>query len=105
TGAEMLTLKGHTSFVLGVSWSPDGSRLLTGSLDNTAKVWDAKIGTEVLTLRGHTSFVLAASWSPDGWQILTGSWDKTAKVWDSRPPRAPRPPASAREFGPPPRLK
>ena len=36
------------------SFSPDGSRIVTGSWDKTAKVWDAENGAEVLTLKGHT---------------------------------------------------
>ena len=40
TGAEVLTLKGHTGHVTSASFSPDGSRIVTGSWDNTAKVWD-----------------------------------------------------------------
>jgi serine/threonine protein kinase len=82
--SSLLTLKGHTGFVNAVSWSPDGSRLLTGSGDRTAKVWDAKTGAEVLTLKGHTNGVHAVSWSPDGSRLLTGSGDRTAKVWDAK---------------------
>ena len=52
--AEVLTLKGHTGIVTSASFSPDGSRVVTGSRDRTAKVWDAKSGAEVLTLKGHT---------------------------------------------------
>ena len=40
--------------VCSVSWSPDGTRLATGSADETAKVWDAAGGRELLTLKGHT---------------------------------------------------
>ena len=47
-------LKGHTGFVISASFSPDGSRIVTGSFDETAKVWDATDGAEVLTLKGHT---------------------------------------------------
>jgi WD40 repeat protein len=74
------TLRGHTKEVSSVSWSPDGRRILTGSADETTKVWDADKGTEVLTLKGHTDRVRSVSWSPDGRRILTGSADKTAKV-------------------------
>jgi tRNA A-37 threonylcarbamoyl transferase component Bud32 len=81
---DLLTLNGHTGMILSASFSPDGSRVLTGSADNTAKVWDAKNGAEVLTLKGHTNLVSSASFSPDGSRILTGSRDQTAKVWDAR---------------------
>jgi eukaryotic-like serine/threonine-protein kinase len=77
------TLEGHTSEVSSVSWSPDGKFILTGSGDNTAKVWNAEKGQEVLTLKGHTLPVRSVSWSPDGKRILTGSDDTTAKVWDA----------------------
>jgi WD40 repeat protein len=40
-GRVLLTLKGHSNSVTSVSWSADGARLATGSLDGTAKVWDA----------------------------------------------------------------
>jgi eukaryotic-like serine/threonine-protein kinase len=39
TGAELLALKGHTGSVASASFSADGSRIVTGSLDKTAKVW------------------------------------------------------------------
>jgi tRNA A-37 threonylcarbamoyl transferase component Bud32 len=81
--SELLTLRGHTNPVSSASFSPDGSRIVTGSWDRTAKVWDAQSGTEVLTLTGHTERVDSASFSPDGSRIVTGSVDETAKVWDA----------------------
>ena len=53
TGAEVLTLKGHTGRVIRRRSAPT-ARIVTGSEDRTAKVWDAKSGAEVLTLKGHT---------------------------------------------------
>ena len=50
---DLLTLKGHTEGVCSAAFSPDGSRIVTASWDNTAKVWDARSGTELLTLKGH----------------------------------------------------
>ncbi len=43
---EQLTLKGHTDSVYSVCFSPDGKRILSGSADNTVKVWDATSGQE-----------------------------------------------------------
>jgi eukaryotic-like serine/threonine-protein kinase len=81
--SDLLTLKGHTGGVRSASFSPDGSRVMTGSFDQTAKVWDAKSGAEVLSL-WHITGVSSASFSPDSSQVLTGSADKTAKVWDAK---------------------
>ena len=39
-GQEALTLKGHSSVVTSVSFSPDGKRIVSGSADKTLKVWD-----------------------------------------------------------------
>lgn len=83
TGAELLTLKGHTDDVMSASFSPDGSRIVTGGQDNTVKVWDAKTGFELLTLKGHTGAVLSASFSRDGSRIVTQSDDRSVKVWDA----------------------
>jgi WD40 repeat protein len=97
----LLTLKGHTSAIWSAAFSPDGSRIVTGSKDRTAKLWDAKTGAEVLTLRGHTNTVQSVSFSADGSRILTGSLDGTAKVWDSRPVN---PEFLPKELAPPPRV-
>jgi WD40 repeat protein len=40
TGKPITTLKGHTSPVWSVSFSPDGKTLASGSEDNTIKVWN-----------------------------------------------------------------
>jgi WD40 repeat protein/serine/threonine protein kinase len=81
---ELLTLKGHTRGVLTASFNADASRIVTGGIDKTARVWDAKSGAEVLTLSGHTGQVQSASFSTDGTRIVTGSLDRTAKVWDAK---------------------
>ena len=66
--AELMTLRGHNNYIVSVSMSPDGERIVSGSMDNTIKVWDASTGDEVMTLRGHEGGVVAAVFSPDGKQ-------------------------------------
>ncbi|MBV6500171.1 MAG: hypothetical protein CJBNEKGG_02641 [Prosthecobacter sp.] len=78
-----LTRVGHSGGVWACTWSPDGSKLLSGSSDNTLKVWDALSGSCLLSLQGHSDGVRACAWSPDGSKLLSGSSDNTLKVWDA----------------------
>jgi hypothetical protein len=61
--------------------SPDGKRVVSGSMDGTVKVWDAQTGQLLLSLEGHTARVNSVAWSPDGKRIVSGSHDQTVKVW------------------------
>ncbi len=78
-----LTLMGHTKEVIAVAFSSDGTRIVTGSADTTAQVWEAATGELLLTLSGHTDAIYGIAFSPDGRRIATASMDKTAKVWDA----------------------
>jgi hypothetical protein len=49
--ASLLTLSGHERWVSSVAFSPDGKRIVSGSEDDTLKVWDASTGKELMTLR------------------------------------------------------
>jgi ribosome assembly protein 4 len=55
--------------------------MVTGSGDNTARLWDCDTGTPLHTLAGHTSWVLVVSWSPDDNIIATGGMDNTVRLW------------------------
>jgi WD40 repeat protein len=68
-----------------VAFSPDGTRIVSGSHDKTFKVWDAQTGQETFTLKGHTSAVYCVAFSPDGKRIVSGSGHSTLKIWDARP--------------------
>jgi WD40 repeat protein/tRNA A-37 threonylcarbamoyl transferase component Bud32 len=78
-----VTLKGHSDYVRSVSFSPDGRQIVSGSEDETLKVWDAETGQEMLTLKGHSGYVIGVAFSPDGRRIVSGSDDMTLKVWDA----------------------
>ncbi|MDW8079616.1 MAG: hypothetical protein RMJ16_12090, partial [Thermoguttaceae bacterium] len=66
-----------------VAFSPDGSKILTGSGDGTARLWDAATGRELRTFQGHTHSVISVAFSPDGSKVLTGSADGTARLWSA----------------------
>ena len=68
---------------VSVAFSPDRKRIITGSTDNTAKIWNAQTGKELLTLKGHTSSVCFVAFSDDGRKIITKSATGIEKIWDS----------------------
>jgi hypothetical protein len=76
------TLEGHSSRVLSVSVSPDGRRAVSGSYDNTVRIWDLETGACLRTLAGHSDWVRSVSVSPDGRRVVSGSEDHTVRVWD-----------------------
>src|SRR2546423_4624005 len=71
---ERAILKGHTAALTSVAYSPDGKYLATGSLDGTARVWDAAAGKELAVLMGHTAPVEGVAFSPDSKTLATGSY-------------------------------
>jgi hypothetical protein len=79
---ELILPLGHTSWVMSVALSSDGKRLLTGSGDKTARLWDVDSGKTVHTFQGHTDPVFSVALSSDGMRVLTGSDDRTARLWD-----------------------
>ena len=76
------TLTGHSNSVNAIAVTPDGKTLISGSDDNTIKIWDLVTGEEQFTLRGHSSYVGAIAITPDGKRVISGSGDKTIKIWD-----------------------
>jgi len=74
-----------------VAFSPDGSTVLTGSYDYTARLWDARTGQARGEPLKHDGFVFSVAFSPDGSTVLTGSDDSTARLWEVPPPAAHEP--------------
>jgi WD40 repeat protein len=74
-------LEGHSNYVNSVAYSPDGSKIISSSNDDTVKIWDANTGQCLKTLEGHIETVNSVAFSPDGTKIISGSDDKTVKIW------------------------
>ena len=79
---ETMVLRGHDEPVVIADFSPDGTRVLTASWDNTAILWDAESGEEIAVLEGHEQRISSAGFSPDGDRIITAGADGTVRVWD-----------------------
>ena len=67
--------------VYSVCFSPDGKQLVSGSLDETVRLWDVETGACVRTLEGHRYTVRSVSFSPDGRLLASGSYDTTVRLW------------------------
>ncbi|MBO7224392.1 MAG: hypothetical protein J6V35_00595, partial [Bacteroidales bacterium] len=74
-------LEGHSSLVKSVAYSPDGTKIISGSADYTIKIWNANTGQCLKTLEGHSNDVWSVAYSPDGTKIISGSADYTIKIW------------------------
>ena len=81
---ELVVQAGHGSAICSVAFSPDGRNILTGSLDNTTILWDAKTGRELRTFEGGSDWIKFVAFSPDGRTILTGPRIGGAILWDPK---------------------
>ena len=82
TGSQVAVLSGHTGGVTSVTFSADGTSLVSGSGDKTLKLWDVQTGGVVKTFHGHTDWVYSVSISSNHTTIASGSEDKTICLWD-----------------------
>ncbi|APA08683.1 hypothetical protein sscle_04g034530 [Sclerotinia sclerotiorum 1980 UF-70] len=81
--AALQTLEGHSGSVKSVAFSPDGTKVASGSHDNTIRLWDAMTGESLQTLEGHSDWVKSVAFSPDGTKVASGSDDETIRLWDA----------------------
>jgi len=86
-------LEGHTGSVTSVAVSPDGKHIITGSEDETVRVWELASGRALSVIRGHAGVVTSVAVTPDGTRLVTGSGlragpiigttkDYSVRVWD-----------------------
>jgi WD40 repeat protein len=90
-GTEIFTVK-HSNWIMrnlaeknygvrSVAFSPDGKTIVSGSEDQTIKLWNLE-GKQLLYITGHTGLIRSIAFSPDGKTIASGSADSTIKLWN-----------------------
>jgi len=85
-GTALLSYRGHTDAVYGLSWSPNGQYIASGGADTTMRVWNISSGDTLYVYHGHTglfNFVFAVGWASNGRQIASGGADKTVQLCDA----------------------
>jgi|GEM_PF-1844401 len=82
TEKEVRRFTEHKDMVETVAVTPDGKYVVSGSRDNTVRLWELATGQEVRRFMGHADWVSSLAVTPDGKYVVSGSKDKTARVWD-----------------------
>jgi hypothetical protein len=81
-GKLVQTLRGHTSSILKVAFSPDGRTLASSSVDETVRLWQTSDGNGIRVLTGYTDFIYALAFSPDGKTLASGGGDNAIRLWN-----------------------
>jgi WD40 repeat protein len=78
-GERMHVLEGHSGVIWTTAFSPDGERIVTGSEDNSARIWNKDgIFQSALT---HEAAVITAAFSRGSSMVATGSRDGNVRLW------------------------
>lgn len=72
----------HEKEITDVAFSRDGARVVTGSHDHTAKVWNVADGSLAAHLVGHRDAIRTVAADVGGKVVATGSKDQSVRLWN-----------------------
>lgn len=78
------TLRGHLEDVYDICWGRDENFMVSGSVDNTAIMWDINKGQKLCLLADHKSYVQGVAWDPLGQYVATLSCDRVMRVYNTQ---------------------
>lgn len=81
TGQAAKSLTGHEGPITALAWSGDGSKLVSGSADKTARVWNIAENKEIARFGGHGQTVTAVAFNGGANQVASGAADNSVKTW------------------------
>ncbi|KAI9506866.1 WD40-repeat-containing domain protein [Coemansia spiralis] len=81
TWRPLALLRGSLADICDLAWSPDGRFLVSASVDNTARIWDASEARCVQVLADHSHYLQGVAWDPLGEFIATQSSDRSLRVY------------------------
>jgi WD40 repeat protein len=82
------TLRGHSGTVSDVSFSLDGSRLLSASSDGTVRIWDVASARTLLVLDTRSGGLRSARMSSDERELITTGNDGRVITWLALEPQS-----------------
>lgn len=84
-GEQALRRVPLSSPATSLAFSPDGSRVACGLINNSITVLDTATGEELMVLRGHDSEVYTVAFSPTGDRLASGDGHGIIRLWDTVP--------------------
>lgn len=76
--------------IYDLAWAPDSMHIITGSMDNTAKVYSVQTG-QLCELANHSHYVQGVSWDPLNEFLATQSADRSVVLYSLGPDSNPTP--------------
>jgi len=84
SGKIVAKLGGHTNLIRAAEFSPDGRKLVTGSLDHSIRVWNGMDGESINVIKVHRGWITDIDFNPDGSRFVASSEDQTISVWETK---------------------